>query len=547
MKKNKLLKSLTLTIVLLSAFIISCDFKGVTEDFEIELTNNVLEQEALVSVIDLVNPKNLEGNTTLKVELLGEDANKFVTNAGESVDDLKVVDGTISLAVNPNKASTDPIKVLLKISGNDYLTTTIPLVMFPDDTLVTKSINIVNKVNTVQGIDYIEKNKTLINNTISNEYKIITPKTKATTKTEIKIESGTIFQDANGNPISGGNIKSEVAHFSLDTPESIASFPGGLLPLDVVDENGEIVEGSSFLTAGFTSVDMFVDGTEVKNFSKPITIGVDIPNNYINPETGNNIAVGDEISIWSYDDDGQWSFHKKGTVNINSEGNFSIVFTTTHLSWYNLDYHYWGVCNYGRKLTVSIPAIPNLSDNVHQLYYEVVYASNNQIVGRRNTRVSKNRVNNTGFKNTPNSLLKIKVYKGSYYDKELLYTSKSFNGCSSNTITVDATSLTNITEPQFKNIRIQFSAKCGDKIFRPYLYLYRLESYTYNGKTYSYWRRVGYIWGGNGYIYRTKLGVSEKYRTYYNGEVYEYDYTFDSDNIIINDFEVPGDLCSMLL
>lgn len=546
MKKLNNIKIL-FALTCMTLFALSCDFKGITEDVDIVIANNVLTQEALISIVDITNPQNIEGSDKLKVELIGTDANKFVTDAGENSSKLKVVDGNISLAVNPNYASSEPLKVLLKISGDDYLTTTIPLVMFPEDSLVTRSINIVNKSNTVQGIDFIEDTKTLSGNTLTTEHKITTTNIKATTKTEVKIESGTVFQDANGQNINGGTLKSEVAHFSLDTPESLGSFPGGLTPNSVIGEDGNEIEDSAFLSAGFTSVDMFVDGKEVKKFSKPIEIGIEIPSNYINPETGSNIAIGDKIPIWSYDD-GQWGYHKVGTVSMGTGNNYKIVFTTTHLSWYNLDFHYWGVCDYGRKLTVSIPKVPSLSADELNLSYELVYASNDQVIRSRTMKVSKTRDNATGFKNTPNQSLKIKLYSGTYSNKVLLYTSAPFNGCDSNTVTIsDPNVFSSIpAPPQIKTVRIQFKAKCGDKTLNPYLRLYRYDSYTYYGRTYSRWRYVGRIYNGRGYIYRAKIGVPQKYAVYFGGRRYEYDYTFNSDNIVIGDFEVPGDLCNRL-
>ena len=43
-----------------------------------------------------------------------------------------------------------------------------------------------------------------------------------------------------------------------------------------------------------------------------------------------------------------------------------------------------------------------------------------------------------------------------------------------------------------------------------------------------------------------KIGVAQKYRIYFGGKSYEYNYTFNTDNIVIDDFEVPGDLCNRL-
>jgi hypothetical protein len=545
---KKILKfKLLIAISSLMLFALSCDIEGVTDSVDITISNNILKQEALISILDITNPENLEGNSKLKVELIGADANKFVTNSGENASKLKVVDGNIALAVNPIYESSEPLKVLLKISGDDYLTTTIPVVLFPDDTLVTQSINIVNKLNTVQGIDFKEESTSLTNNTLPTDYLFETPAQKATTRTEIQIEAGTLFQDADGNTITGTDLKSEVAHFSLDTPESLASFPGGLTPISVIDEDGVDSEDISFISAGFTSVDMFVGGKEVKNFSKPISLAIEIPEDYINPDTGNNIVVGEQIPIWSYDDNGQWSYHDIGTVLRNAAGKFSIKFTTTHLSWYNLDYYGRG-CSYNRRTAVFSPRVSDLSDNFYELSFDLVYAHNDQIISRNNIQLSKTITNNAGFYITPSANLKLKVYYGSYDDRILVYTSETFDGCSSNNITLDTSAIAALIppKPQIKNINIQYTARCGDKILRPFLYIYRLESYTYKGRQYNYWNWVGYTWYGRGYVYSAQIGVAQKYRVYFGGTAYDYDYTFNSDNIVIDDFEVPGDLCSRL-
>jgi len=530
--------------------LIGCDIEGVTDGFDIEISNDILKQEILVSVNDLVNPENLEGDNKLQVEVLGDNANYIVTNAGENHTNLKVIDGNISLAVNPTLSYSEPLKVLLKISGDGYLTTTLPIEITSEDTLITQSINIVNKTNTIEGVDYIENSTSLTNNTLSSNYTIATPALKATTKTEIIIESGTTFLDANGDTITGTNLASEVAHFSLDNEESIASFPGTLSPLNVIDDNGNLNEDSAFITAGFTSIDMFVDGTEVKNFSKPITISVEIPNDYINPETGANIAVGDQIPIWSYDDDGQWTYEKIGTVVMNTSGNYSLTFTTTHLSWYNLDFWISG-CNSYRRLDVVAPANSSLLVDSFRLSYDVVYASNNQALRKSNTiTLSKTSEDITGFYRTPNSDLRVKVYYGEGDGKTLVYTSEVFNGCSSNIITLDTDAIIPLLppyeSPKIRDVNVQYEAYCGDRILRPFFYIYRYESAIWWGNTYYYWKWVGYSRNGKGIIYNTRLGESQRYKIYYRGQSYEYDFTFDSENIVIDNFNIPQELCDQL-
>lgn len=545
--KKTIIKLLSVTLISLFT---GCNTEGITDSIDIEINNNILTQQALISVVDLVNPENLEGNDKLKVEVLGEQAKYIVTNTGENNSNLKIIDGNINLAINPNLTYTDAVKVLLKISGEGYLTTTLPVEIYPEDELVTKSINIVNKSNTVQGVDYVENSTTLTNNTLSSEYSIITPATKATTKTTITVESGTVFKDADGNDISGANLTSEVAHFSLDTDDAIASFPGTLSPLSVIDDNGEEDNDSAFITAGFASIDMYVDGTEVKNFSKPISVSIEIPNNYINPETGNIIEIGDEIPIWSYDDDGQWTYEKVGTVTMNTDGNYNITFTTTHLSWYNLDFHIRG-CNSYRRLDVIAPANSNLHIDSFKLTYDIVYASNNQPLRRSNSIILSKTIDDaSGFYRTPNSDLKVKVYYGEADNRTLVYTSESFNGCSSNRITLNTDEIIPLLPdnevPKIRDISISYEVYCGSKILKPFFYIYRYDSYTYYGRTYNRWRWAGYSYNGIGFVREARIGEPQKYRIYYGGTSYEYDFTFDTENIVIEDFKIPDGFCNQL-
>ena len=69
---------------------------------------------------------------------------------------------------------------------------------------------------------------------------------------------------------------------------------------------------------------------------------------------------------------------------------------------------------------------------------------------------------------------------------------------------------------------------------------------TYYGRQRSRRAWVGRTSSSRGYIYNAQIGVAQKYTVYFGGFAYDYDYTFNSDNIVIDHFQVPGDLCSRL-
>ncbi|PIV96688.1 MAG: hypothetical protein COW43_06735, partial [Flavobacteriaceae bacterium CG17_big_fil_post_rev_8_21_14_2_50_31_13] len=61
MKKIKNLTSfIAISLVAISIFILSCDFKGVTDDFDIVINNSIFKQQIVVELFDPVNQANLE-------------------------------------------------------------------------------------------------------------------------------------------------------------------------------------------------------------------------------------------------------------------------------------------------------------------------------------------------------------------------------------------------------------------------------------------------------------------------------------------------------
>lgn len=555
MKKIKNPKSfIALSIVAISIFILSCDFKGVTDDFDIVINNSIFKQQIVVELFDPVNQANLEADNILKVEVLGRDADKIVTDAGEKVSTSKFSRGAISLAVNPNKnATNEPIEFILKITGTNYLTTTIPVFLSDTDSIATMSANLVNKLNTPQGIDYVKESKTLVNNTLNTDVSIETTGAKAGTKSEVRISSGTVFQDENGNAISGTQIVSEVVNFSASDPESLASFPGGFMPQQITDENGEIVEDAYFETAGFVSIDMQIGNKEVKRFSKPITIKMQVADDYINPETGSPIKVGDIIPIWSYSkDDGKWDFHTKGTVTLDN-GNFVVAYTTTHLSWYNLDYYGRRCANTGwvyrngrwsfmgsTKINVTMNGVN--SNNSIRLFSDFVFAGTNRSVSYWSGK-SYSWYNGQQFDllNTPNRNLQMVVYSGqSRYRKGTeLYRSQSFNPCGGN-VNIDVTSIVAKLPPPPVNVYVRYTAKCNGKVIEPTIPLYMKDP------TYGYWRYMGYVYRGRITIRGIQLNTPYEFSTYYRGKFYSQTISFDKTEYINDNYQIPAELCNSL-
>ncbi|MCL7752893.1 hypothetical protein [Polaribacter sp. Z022] len=554
MKTNKILTLSIAFLLTTFAIITSCkSFDEITEDFDIIINNSVFKQQILVEVFDPVDQSNLNGSNVLKVEVMGEDADKIVTDAGNSTSTLKVVNGAIALAVNPNKnTNNEPVQFMLKISGDNYLTTTIPVFLSENDSIATFSANVVNKLNTSKGVDYIKSDETLVNNTLSQDVSVETSGTKAGTTSKVTIKSGTIFKDINGNNISGNKIESEVVHFNSNDPESLSSFPGGFMPQEITDENGDKVDDAYFETAGFVSIDMKIGDKEVKNFSEPITIKMQVAPDYVNPETGNVIKVGDIIPIWSYSkDDGKWDYHTDGTVTKDSNNNFVVEYTTTHLSWYNLDFKgrrcsSW-VRSGGRwtysplaKINVSMNGITRA--NAFRLFSTFVYEGTNQSVSRFAGK-TKSWYDGQTFQlnNAPSGRnIQMVIYSGQsrYRKGEILYKSPAFNPCSG-TVNLNVSSIISKL-PQLVNVKVNYTGICNGKKIEPSVYLYMKDP------TYGYWRYIGYVYKGSVTIRQIELNKEYEFGTYYNGQFYSQSLSFDKTEYINDNYQIPSDLCNRL-
>lgn len=555
MKTNKLLKISLSIVIIMIAIISSCkSFEEITDDFDIVFNNSIFKQQIVVEIFDPVDQSNLNGSNVLKVEVIGTDADKIVTDAGNDANTAKVVNGAISLAVNPNKNTTgDPVEFMLKISGDNYLTTTVPVFLSSTDSIATISANVVNKLNTPNGIDYVKSTESLVNNTLSNDITFETSGSKAGTKSEISIKAGTKFKDINGNDISGGALESEVVHFNSSNPESLASFPGGFMPQEVTDESGNKVEDAYFETAGFVSVDMKVGNTEVKQFSEPITIKMKVASDYINPETGNIIKVGDEIPIWSYSkDDGKWDYHTKGTVTRDANNNFEVVYTTTHLSWYNLDYYGrrcpnggWrrtgGRWVYSPLATIAISMNGVSRSNSHSLFTDFVFAGTNQSVSYWSGKTKTYYDGQTfEIRNAPSRDLQMVVYSGrSRYRKgNEIYRSSAFSPCSG-TVNIDVSNIVSQL-PKLVNVTVRYKGVCNGKVLEPTVPLYMKDP------TYGYWRYIGYVYRGSITIRQIELNKQYEFGTYYNGQFFSQSIAFDKTEYINDSYQIPAELCNRL-
>ena len=200
----------------------------------------------------------------------------------------------------------------------------------------------------------------------------------------MQFSKGTTFKGKDGNVLTG-EVKTRVTYFSPQEEQALNSFPWGF-SVNTGTERG------SFVTAGFTAIDMTVGGTKVKNFGSGIDLAIDVPSDLINPVTGSTIVPGDIIPLWSYDEDtGDWK--KEGDVTVpnalakNAKGKsvYKVSTTISHLSYWNLDWFH-DACYEGISINVTGGCFPYLkikakrADGQSAYFYSGFFYGNDRIV-----------------------------------------------------------------------------------------------------------------------------------------------------------------------
>lgn len=337
MKKFTLIPWLTL---LLTGIIANCDMP----DTEVHVSQDFMTHVAQVSfVTDASNEaagKLLEELNEVTVTIDGPDKDKVYNIEGKRV--FKIQGGRLHLLLSPNELTTDTesrtVNVIVDIPG--YLKRNVPVTFIKGINNGFFEVALIKKTNLPQGIKLASDNSGTVGTTTGLDKNIPIKASNEDTggvTTEIIIPAGVKMKDATGAVLSG-KLEAEVVSFT-DNGDLTAYFPGGLMPTNIDMGDGTTQDGA-FVSAGFAAINMKVNGKTVKTFEGgEVDVKMTLGKTTYNPATGLPFKKDDTIDIWSYDDDkGQWKFEKTGTVQEDTDGSLYVTFTTSHLSYFNLDY-----------------------------------------------------------------------------------------------------------------------------------------------------------------------------------------------------------------
>ncbi|KGL64114.1 hypothetical protein [Polaribacter sp. Hel1_85] len=329
--KNTIQK-LTLILVVSFTFLVGCtEFFDKIDDFNVGVTNTIFEQSAVIELQDYFGDQQNIIDTNLKVEFSGADADKLVNEAGEFT--ISETDGFIQLNVNPNKSTgVKELNFDVTISGGDYTTTTYPVTL--TDTVSHIKLPLVDDSKIYKGTNTASKTVSLTNNTTTIATTTKTSLTNSLTTSSVTIKTGTQFKDASDNVLTGSNVNIEVTNTDplseVLPPTSILTFKDS--------NDAEITGKEATFVTGNTNIKMDVNSTAVKKFTNAIDVAIEIPSDATNPNTGNQVQLGDTFPVYTNEEESfNWTYHGLGTVTAgNTADTFNISFETTHLSNYTV-------------------------------------------------------------------------------------------------------------------------------------------------------------------------------------------------------------------
>jgi hypothetical protein len=276
----------------------------------------------------------LPGN--IDVSVTGTDAGAIYDFSGTKK--IYAPNGVITLGVHPKQIPTvgKPLSfnVIVKIPGYEEknIPMTIAVNEFSQDikgiTMIKTTVNTPYTSVAVKDFPLGAGGSTTAISSFS------TPSTGAVPQTtSISIPAGTTFKDANGNLLTGGSLTAQAINFDASDPALVSLFPGGSLSAsNVVGKDGTVGE-VFFSPAGFTDITMFVGGAEVKQFSTPINVSIQVDPTFKLEGSATAIKAGDMLSVYSYQvSTGQFKYETEVAASLDGSGKLAIPFTTNHLT-----------------------------------------------------------------------------------------------------------------------------------------------------------------------------------------------------------------------
>ncbi len=478
-------------------------------------TNTLSKAPVLVQFVN-ANPNSTTPLPNFTISITGPGAGLVQIDGGGTT--FTATNGFLPLSLtkdaSPSAANPVTFNVYVTAPGFAPVSKTITITK---DSIMNTIVPIVEYANPTDGSSSLSNSASLTNNSISSSTSFKTTATATIAQTAtLTMAAGTQPLDASGNVITASNLTATVVQFSASNPAAASSSAGTLTATDVVGPGGTVLPGeTNFVNAGMLSINVMADNTPVKKFSKPVQVSIDLPAGYINFDTGNPVAAGDMIPLWSQNEQtGQMTYEGTATV-VNGANGLSASFSITHLTNWSVQYYYYynpknpslthNACSSALTLNFHPSTV-----NPNGTYYVTRALANGQVIAYKLYRPSIDGASIKFYNQPTTTTSKINVYDAGY---NLVGTSTALASCATS---VDV-NYTTPAAPDFVTVTLKISAKCTNKdvVAYPSGWFYINDSNTKQSS--AVYLLNGQIKGGSTKMINTHLYTLS---TYYSGKTY---------------------------
>jgi hypothetical protein len=334
MKKNIFfslfaLVGITTSILLLDA----CKLKNPTDGFKIIVKADALQAPNNFFVLDSKTGNQADLPANYEVAVTGPGAAYVFSPGGTKK--IVVIQGVLQFSLRKGFVPTaaNPIKFNFEFHNSKYLDLVYPVEITSLDQF-SENISLVNFDNPPSGSTGKKQDVPAdTSGKTTTKVEIVIPKAQGKEEAAtVEIEAGTQLKDKDGNNVVG-TIEAKILH-ATPTDSSIGSFPGGITIAGTKDASGAALPGGEISTTGWVNFEMSAGGKQVKTFSQPVSVNMEIKPGTINPKTGVAYVAGDDLDVYSLSA-GENTWVKEGTTKVvknDSTNKLEAPMSINHLS-----------------------------------------------------------------------------------------------------------------------------------------------------------------------------------------------------------------------
>jgi hypothetical protein len=285
----------------------SCDTGPLTnavDDFRVIVGLEPINTSSAVMLVDAATGELITSD--VQVSFDGPNGGDVIDIYSDPLAQRSISSGILTFGISNDAVPSDesPVEVTLRLEAAGYVTTTKTATLTSEGTNEF-TFRMMNKNNLPQGVS----------NTASSEGQAgsdgavqsdFTVEGNASSGNgggvAIDVASGTVFTDANGNPLSG-QLTTEMNYFDPDEQEAMLS-----LPVELEDDEGNpvITAGGSTISITDANGNTATSTGAAKTVAGKVRAGgtsytVAVPDGFVNPKTNQPVAAGDQVSILIYD------------------------------------------------------------------------------------------------------------------------------------------------------------------------------------------------------------------------------------------------------